>query len=270
MPKMSPFTERYPLKLRYACLQPSLERVLASHHGHEFPWPLQQKAESFLCFCGYSQSSIRTALSRSKSKAELVLSATDSKRLTAGELLDQYTQLFLSEPFRPGEFTLLLFHFATDQTRERAQLKELLAQFNFRMLTQNAYLNYGARNAEIQAFFEQQGFAEHIYCFQNLPELPERLILELPEIYELPVWSARLAQASKDFEEYLALPGTLQERYWRYIYARASFHTNLLTVAPYLPERYFPEVRLTEAIFTRFNQLQQEPEFIQAYQESFL
>ncbi|PKL79696.1 MAG: hypothetical protein CVV27_01450 [Candidatus Melainabacteria bacterium HGW-Melainabacteria-1] len=256
------------MKLRDACLIPVLERIILAHFGAEYPWPEQARIEAFLCAFGYSQGAIRTALSRARAQGELIALDSDGKRLGAGELMSRYTSLFLSEPFSPGDFSLLLFHFASEQSKQRTRLKDMLAQFNYRMITQNAYLRYGARGEDIQAFLEAQGFAGHIYSFQLLPELPARLVHELPEMYQLLNWAERLKQAKIDFGEYLAQPGTLQERYWRYLFARASFHANLLTAAPYLPDTYFPEVRLTQEIFTGLTS--QAPGFATAYQACFV
>jgi len=267
---MQTLSTKYPLKLRDVLMIPSLEKLILGFLGHEFPWPTQRAVEQFGMACGFSQNAVRTALTRAKQRGDLEL-IDDEKgiRLAAGPVMMAYTQLFLQEPFAPGSFCLLLFHFTTDQRLQRQQLREILEQFNFKMVTQNAYLRYGAQAQQIAQFLAEQGLEEHVYLFQDLPHLPNRLQQQLNSLYALDEWSQRLPQIEANFKTYLAAPGSLTSRYWRFLWARGAFHAQVLTQAPYLPLEYFPAGQHIRALYQVITSQSQNPEWLEAYPQSF-
>lgn len=249
---MNCFVHDYPLSLKEALLTPCLEALILDYFGQTVPWPSQAGLETFLGYFDYSLTAFRTALSRAKKQGEIWVAkdAQGIKRVQPGPLMQQYVRYFLAEPFAGSTFSLILFHFSSQQAKERYRLKEMLANLNYVMLTQNAYLRYGNQPQEVDQLLAQQGFTEHVFHFAAIQTLPPRLESLIPELYQTELWAERLRDYQGRFQDYLyAEPLDSEQGYLRYLYTRAAFHKNIMARAPFLPERYFSETCIVQDVF---------------------
>jgi len=252
MNAMNSFLCDYPLSLKEALLVPCLEALVLQSFGQDVCWPSQAGLEHFVGCFGHSQAAFRTALSRAKKQAEIIAfkDAEGVKRIEPSAILKTYTRYFLAETFVECTFSLLLFHFSTHENKQRYALKELLANLNYVMLTQNAYLRCGNDPEQIDALLDRHGFTENVYHFSDVKQIPARLEQCIAVLYQTDIWAALLKDYQTQFEAYLqADPSDTAEAYLRYLYTRAAFHKNIMSRAPSLPIAYFPESQITQSIF---------------------
>lgn len=224
--------------------------------GQQLPWPALKAVKAYARRCGHSDSAIRTGLSRAHKSQELSITAEKPKRVVLGEPLKGFVHYFFNEPFQNTRFSLILTRLSAGQDKERYQINDVLTRLGYVKCLPNAYLRYGGDPAMVTHFLAEQGLTAWILPFHDLPTLPPQLEAELEGLYGLQSWRQRLLEFQLALDTFLAqAPLDTEEGYLNYLFARSSFHKNILTQAPYLPEAYFPEVALIKANYQRLGQI---------------
>lgn len=238
------FLTHYPLALKEVLFIPPLFAYLYQQSGSLKGWPTLSGVKAFALSFKHSDAAIRTSVSRANKEGVIaVVRHAAQKRVVLGEELRQYAQFFLNKPYENNCFSLLLFHFSTAEASQRNALKEMLNRYHYVMLTQNAYLRYGGQSEAFDRLLEQQGFAEHVYHFHGLEQLPRRIVNEIDDLYPTEFWRLHLPEIVQDFELFLAqYPLDTEPGLLRYLYARVAFHKHVLARAPHLPASLFPAV----------------------------
>ncbi|MBF2052657.1 MAG: hypothetical protein IGS03_04230 [Candidatus Sericytochromatia bacterium] len=238
--------------------------------GCQVAWPTLKGVKAYAQRFGHSESAIRTGLSRAN-KAGL-LQVQDSRQVALGQDLQGFVRYFLKEPFARDTFSLVLTRLSASQATARYHLHDALTRLGYVKMLPNAYLRYGADPLALEAVLQDKSLQQYLYAFETSGPLPRQLEAQLEQIYDLQAWAERLNHFSTDLSLFLAqAPPDSPEGYLNYLFARSSFHKNIMTCAPYLPEAYFAEVRLLKASYQRLGQMAHTHHavFCQLYQRVF-
>lgn len=254
---MSFFYQKYPMALKDILASPGIESMVLQALGCAVNWPSLKGVKAYAQRFGHSEGAIRTGLSRANKNQTLVVEG--SKQVALGEELQSFVAYFLEESFARNTFSLLLTQLSAQQATERYQLNDILTRLGYVKILSNAYLRYGADPLALQAVLKDKGLQDFIYTFEVGSTLPANLENQLEQVYALHQWGERLRMFSEDLTTFLGQAAwDTPEGYLNYLFARSSFHKNILTVAPYLPEAYFPEVSILKAHYQSLGQMAHE------------
>jgi DNA-binding transcriptional regulator PaaX len=254
---MSFFYQKYPMALKDILASPGIEAMVLQSLGCKVNWPALKGVKAYAQRFGHSESAIRTGLSRANKNQTLVVEG--SKQVALGQELQRFVAYFLEESFAENTFSLILTQLSTQQATERYQLNDLLTRLGYVKILANAYLRYGAAPLALEAVLKDKSLQDYIYAFEAGATLPANLETQLEEIYALKQWGERLRTFSEDLKTFLGLANwDTPEGYLNYLFARSSFHKNILTAAPYLPETYFPEVSILKTHYQTLGQMAHE------------
>jgi len=167
------FREAYPITAKAAVHTPAVFRSgMPGLAG--LPWPRLECIRDFARFAGISDGATRTALSRAKAEGSLVVEEDSGGvkryRLSAAQLARGNAVIRSGE--RPEGFLVAVFSFKSEDTEERAALRETLKDFGFRKLAQNAYINGRIETAPLKAAVRELGLENHLHLF-TCPELED-------------------------------------------------------------------------------------------------
>lgn len=256
---MTAFYDLYPMALKDTLASPAIESYVFQQLGQEVPWPALKAVKTYAEHYGHSAGAVRTGVSRAKKTGELLVLDSTPKQLALGPELKGFVRYYLQEPFQSTHFSLVLTRLTAGQDTERYKLNDHLTRLGHVKFLPNAYLRYGGDPNQVQHFLQEQGLADYVYAFQEIDALPGALEAELDTLYDLPTWKARLNTFAADLDTFLnQAPLDTAQGYQNYLFARSSFHKNIMTRAPYLPERYFPEVALIKAAYEYLGGLARE------------
>ncbi len=236
------FREAYPISAKAAVHTPAAFRSnLASLSG--LPWPRIEGIRDFARFAGISDGATRTALSRAKAEGSLVVEADAAgvKRYRLSPAQLARGNAVIHSGSRPEGFVVAVFSFKSEDTDERAALRETLKDFGFRKLAQNAYINGRIETAPLRAAVRDLGLESHLHLF-TCPELDDedqaRRILELFD----------LEARRRELAEYLAVlrgffPDGLadDELARRLLYVGPVHFERVELGEPPIPARYRPK-----------------------------
>ncbi|PIQ28525.1 hypothetical protein COW36_12890 [bacterium (Candidatus Blackallbacteria) CG17_big_fil_post_rev_8_21_14_2_50_48_46] len=267
---MSSFVQKYPMALKDLLASPGIEAMVLQSLGCKVSWPSLKGVKAYAQYFGHSESAIRTGLSRANKNKMLIVK--DSKHVALGPELQGFVSYFLKEAFTSDSFSLVLTQLSAQQATERYQINDLLTRLGYVKILANAYLRYGAEPLALEAVLKDKSLQAFIYTFETSKQLPAQLENQLEPIYALQTWGKRLSSFSEDLKYFLAQAAwDSPEGYFNYLFARSSFHKNIMTAAPYLPEAYFPEVRLLKADYHTLGQMAHTHHqvFCERYQQLF-
>jgi len=236
------FREAYPISAKAAVHTQAVFRSgMPGLAG--LPWPRLEGIRDFARFAGISDGATRTALSRAKAEGSLVVEEDSGGvkryRLSAAQLARG--NAVIRSGSRPEGFLVAVFSFKSEDTEERAALRETLKDFGFRKLAQNAYINGRIETAPLRAAVRVLGLESHLHLF-TCPELDDedqaRRVLALFD----------LESRKRELADYLAtlrafLPDSLadDELARRLLYVGPVHFERVELGEPPIPLRYRPE-----------------------------
>lgn len=257
-PEALQFIQNYPMALKDTLASPAIEAFVFQCLGHDVPWPAVKGVKAYAERFGHRPGTVRTGLSRLKSAADQELALTEVltdgtssyAALALGPHLQHFVRYFLQEPFQNEQFSLILTQLPAQATAERYALNDQLLRLGYVKFTSNGYLRYGGDPNRVNQWLQAQAFTPWVYHFEALNALPQRLEAELHSLYDLDFWQGALRDFETALEAFLASKSLDQpDGYLNYLFARSSFHKNIMTRAPYLPARYFAEVKRLKALY---------------------
>ena len=235
------FQEAYPISAKAAVHTPVVFRSgLEALEG--LPWPSLAGIRDFARFARIGDAATRTALSRAKAEGSLVFERDDKGvnryRLSPAQLA--MGAAVIHEELRPEGFLVAVFSFKSEDTTERAALREALKDFGFKKLAQNAYIHGRIETSALRAAVRKLGLERHLFLF-SCPDVDDRdLVGRILELFELET-------RKKELEAYLArlrdfLPEGLAdgELARRLLYAGPVHYENCEAGEPPFPAKYLP------------------------------
>ncbi len=249
------FPLAYSMSLKDTLVSPAIDAYVYQCLQKEVPWPSVSATQSYCQWFGHSSAATRTALSRAKNQKQIQIQAA-SRRIELGNTLKHQVNYYLKESFSEHSFSLLITHFSQDSDNERYRVKDLLTRLGYVKFTHNTYLRYGSSSTPVMEWLKKQDLSQYVYHFHPLEDIPANLMLELPVLYDLDHWQKVLMDYTDFLKVFLDRVDLYTcEGYLSYLYVRSAFHKNMMTRAPFLPERYFAEVTLLRDCYERLGAL---------------
>ena len=239
------FNKTYPLTLLDGVFTVCIARYGWLPFDPELPLPSVKGIKPFIRFCGFSDSALRTALSRERRKDNLAFFTDDDgvQRFDMASFGRGLTR-FYQKGLPSGEgLTMAVFQFTTGQNKARYALKDILRGFSFEMLTQNTYISREVPHEEIMIAAEEAGVADNVYLFDT--DIPAGNTLDkIKDIYSVDSMEQKYLRFKTDLSRYFDTPGDGDSSFCRALYAGAAHHMNNRVLLPPLPESVFSGLRV--------------------------
>ncbi len=193
------FREAYPISAKAAVYTPVIFRT-----GLDFlvdlPWPSLEGIRDFAHFSHIGDSAIRTALSRAKAEGGLLIqrdaAGTNRYRMAASRF--DMGKAVIHGADRPEGFIIAVFSFKSEDTSERAAIRDLLKDFGFKKLAQNTYINGRIETSGLKSAAQAQGLDKNLYLF-TCPDIDDQdLVNKILDLFDLEA-------KKRELEEYLSL-----------------------------------------------------------------
>ena len=244
------FREAYPLTLVEALHTLVIHRNSLLAVDPSLPLPSTKGARPFLDFCGYSDSAIRTALSRARRSGVLLfpVDPDGTERMDMPSGPSEMDRFYREGADRGEGFTLAAFSFETRQHRDRYVLKEILRYFGFVMLTGSTYVSRRIDPEPVRRVAEKEGLAENLFLFSTdgWPDLSA--LARIAERFDALGWTRRVEAFRAALEGFLAAG---EDAVDRAPYAGAAHHLHVFRGLPPLPETVFPGKAAAAAVRER-------------------
>jgi DNA-binding transcriptional regulator PaaX len=241
MTKTPAFIKAYPLAAKAAVHTPLVFRAGLASLG-EFPWPSLEGIRDFARFAGIDDGAVRTALSRAKTEASILIEtdgAGKKRYLLAPARFEIGSAQLLSNRQLEG-FLLAVFSFSTEENEGRSALRGLLKDYGFRKLAQNCYIHGRIDTEGLRAAVGELGLAEHLFLFTCPAIGDEELVKRLMALFDI-------EQRKRELREYLTrlkafLPENLggDELARRLLYVGAIHWERIEAGEPPFPASYLP------------------------------
>lgn len=193
------FRKAYPISAKAAVHTPAVFRAgLASLA--DLPWPSLAGLRDFARFARISDGAMRTALTRAKAEGSLI-AETDAAGATRYRLAQAQLdrgQTVIRRESRPEGFLVAVSSFKSDDSSERASMRETLKSFGFRKLAQNTYINGRIDTSGLRAVVRNLGLESHLFLF-TCPDIEDReLVARILSLFDF-------ENRKKELGRYLAL-----------------------------------------------------------------
>jgi len=242
MPRKSAFMAAYPLTAKAAVHTPLVFRAgLASFES--LLWPSIEGIRDFARFAGIEDGAIRTALSRAKAEASLLVEADPEGRnryRLAPATLAMGMALIHSEQ-RPEGFLLAIFSFKQEDNEERSALRGLLKAYGFRKLAQNAYIHGRIETESLRAAIRELGLEEHLFLFTCPAIEDEDLVARILSLFDIEGRRRMLRDYLARLTSFLPDGLSGDELARRLLYVGAVHYELIETSEPPFPARLLPE-----------------------------
>ena len=268
---MGAFYTTYSLSLKDTLAIPVIAAHVFQKQGYDVCTPHPQALKAFAERYEHQTGAIRTSLFRALKQQELV--HVEERAYTGvgpGLAMRELIQYFLKDPFTAQHFSLILTQLSAVEQKERYRLRDFLLRMGYTKISTGAYLRYGIDSDAIQQALEHQNLSRWIYHFPAIETLPARLVGELESVYSLEHWRSKLTSFEQALDAFLTLPCSHTEDFLDYLFARSSFHKNLMVQVPFLPEAHFPAVKTLRRLYERLgapaqSRVKQHIEWYKAY-----
>ena len=241
MSKALDFREAYPISAKAAVYTPVIFRA-----GLDFlvdlPWPSLEGIRDFAHFCNIGDSAMRTALSRAKADGGLLIErdAAGTNRYHMSTSRFDMGKAVIHGQERPEGFIIAVFSFKSEDSNERAAIRDLLKDFGFKKLAQNTYINGCIETSGLKAAARELGFDKHLYLF-TCPDIDDRdLVNKILNLFDLEA-------KKKELKAYLSLlkdflPEGLPEPEFarRLLYIGPVHYERCEAGEPPFPAKYLP------------------------------
>lgn len=185
--RFSTFRERYPVPLSELLVAPVLFR-------DAFPFLLGTPPVSAPLLrdlaraAGHSETAIRTAMSRLRASGLVEVRVPPDggePRYHRGALTRSLQEIVAGQLERPDGFTLVVFAFATENTRERQVVREALRLHGFQRLAQNTYIGGCIDTTALESTFRHEGIEDNVFVFRTRGDLPPNVEERLITLFDL-------------------------------------------------------------------------------------
>lgn len=236
------YIEAYPLSAKAAVHTPVVFRAGMDYLG-SLPWPSLEGLRDFASFARIGDSALRTALSRAKAEGSLVVekdgAGTKRYRLSQAKL-DIGLSLIHAEA-RPEGFILAVFSFRSEDSSERAALRDLLRDFGFRKLAQNTYINGRIETKGLKAEVKKLGLEDHLFVF-TCPDIEDGdLVRRILSLFDLEARKAELSAYLKRLQAFLPEGLGDDDLARRLLYVGPVHYERCEVGEPPFPATYLPE-----------------------------
>jgi len=236
------FRVAYPISAKAAVHTPVIFRA-----GLDFlvglPWPDLEGIRDFARFSRIGDSAMRTALSRAKAEGSLLVerdgAGRNRYRLAQSQL--EMGNAIIHSDQRPEGFIIAVFSFKSEDTSERAALRELLKDYGFKKLAQNTYINGRIETQALHATVLALGLEKHLYLF-TCPDIDDpELVGRIVELFDLGARNKELAEYYSLLRDFLpeGLPDDEFAR--RLLYVGPVHYERCEMGEPPFPAKYLPE-----------------------------
>lgn len=237
------FERKYPVPLNALLLAPIVFREDLPQLA-KAPAVSSRAMTDLATFGGYRDGAIRTALSRLRA-SNTVATTVDAAGVTRYHLTAlgrSVGSTVRSRPSRPHGLLLAVFSFAADDTRERKTVRDALRLHGFHKLAQNVYVTGDLDTSGLDALFEEEGLADHVYWFRARDEGDPRLLRRLTGLFDLEPRAKHLSTLATDLERYLDAPKLDPlTRARRFLYAGPVHYQHTFVDEPPLPASLLPK-----------------------------
>jgi DNA-binding transcriptional regulator PaaX len=241
MPRKPAFMQAYPLTARAVLHTPLVFRAGLESFG-SLPWPSLEGLRDFARFAGIGDGALRTALSRARAEASLLVEedASGIGRYALAPATFAMGTAQIHAEARPEGFLLAVFSFRQEENEERAALRALLKSFGFRKLAQNTYIHGRIGTEALKAAAGELGLADRLFLF-TCPEIDDAdLVKRILDLFDI-------EGRRRELREYLVrlkafLPDGLprDELARRLLYVGAVHYERVETSEPPFPAKYLP------------------------------
>jgi DNA-binding transcriptional regulator PaaX len=241
--RFSTFRERYPVPLSELLVAPVLFR-------DAFPFLLGTPPVSAPLLrdlaraAGHSETAIRTAMSRLRASGLVEVRVPPDggePRYHRGALTRSLQEIVAGQLERPDGFTLVVFAFATENTRERQVVREALRLHGFQRLAQNTYIGGCIDTTALESTFRHEGIEDNVFVFRTRGDLPPNVEERLITLFDLRARARVLRALRSDLTALLEDPRLDDaEHTQRLLYAGPVHYRITFVEEPQLPESAHP------------------------------
>ena len=185
MPRQLPFFKAYPLTAKAAVHTPLVFRAGLESLAN-LPWPSLEGIRDFAHFAGIGDGALRTALSRARSEASLLVEEDSEgrKRYLIDPATFEMGAAQIRSDRRPEGFLLAVFSFKSEENEGRSALRALLKGFGFRKLAQNTYIQGRIGTEGLRAAVRSLGLEAHFFLF-TCPDIEDAgLVARIFELFD--------------------------------------------------------------------------------------
>lgn len=235
------FMKAYPLTAKAAVHTPIVFRAgLFSSEG--LAWPSLEGLRDFAYFAGIDDGAVRTALSRAKAEASILVEADAAGRNRYSISPATYAMgtAQVNAGQRPEGFLLAVSSFKAEDQADRAALRNLLKTYGFRMLAQNTYIHGRIETDGLRSAIRGLGLERHVYLF-TCPDIDDELLLSrVLELFDMKGRRRYLRDYLARLRSFLGGPLSRDEVARRLLYVGAVHWERIEASEPPFPARYLP------------------------------
>jgi DNA-binding transcriptional regulator PaaX len=232
----------YPLTAKAAVHTPVVFRAgFPSFEG--LPWPSLEGIRDFAGFSGIGDGAVRTALSRARAEASLLVEEDSDGRgryVLAPSMMAMGSAQIHSELRREG-FLLAIFSFKSEENEERSALRGLLKAFGFRKLAQNTYIHGRIATEGLKAAVRELGLESHFFLFTCTEIEDEGLVKRILALFDIEGRRKELRDYLLRLKAFLPADLAKDELARRLLYVGAVHWERIEAGEPPFPAKYLPE-----------------------------
>jgi DNA-binding transcriptional regulator PaaX len=242
MARLPAFMTAYPLTAKAAVHTPIVFRAgLFSAEG--VGWPSLEGIRDFAHFAGIEDGAVRTALSRAKADASILVQTDSGGRnryaLAPATFAMGTAQVHAEQ--RPQGFLIAVFSFKADDQEDRAALRNLLLTYGFRKLAQNTYIHGRIETASLRSAIRELGLEDHFYLF-TCPDIEDgHLISRILRLFDMEGRRRYLHDYFARIKYFLAEGLSRDELARRLLYVGAVHWERIEASEPPFPAKYLPD-----------------------------
>lgn len=235
------FKERYPISLKDAI------RALIVFRQNpviptEVPFPSLKGIRLFVEYAGYNYGAMRTAISRSSKRGELLVENTEGvKRYKMGKGLNYLVNTY--QNYKKGEgYTLVIYSYSKKEDKEAYSIRELLEEYGFKKISQGVYINMRMDIQKLKNVFKERDLDTNLFffdCAENVDPVMRQKLISLWDIDELTKNSLEFEHEVKEFLEYEDME--ISELFNRLLYVSVAFHIYCHSKDPPISNEYLPK-----------------------------
>lgn len=196
----------------------------------------------FGTFCGISEGTIRTCVSRMK-KEQYITSFTEKGivRYRASALqLATMGNVVERKKIRNRGYLIAVYSFGSKEEKRRSLTRSLLTYSGFVRFAQNSYINIMIDETELRSSLKEEGLADNVYIF-SVPSIGKAEMEKLVVAWNIPERSSFLDAFFRDTREFLeGGDGTDADAFNRAGIAWVAYIIHVQGTEPPLPKELFP------------------------------
>ena len=232
----------YPLTAKAAVHTPIVFRA-GLFALENIPWPTLEGIRDFAHFAGIGDGAVRTALSRAKADASILVGTDAGGRnrysLAPATFAMGTAQVHADQ--RPVGFLIAIFAFKAEDQEDRAALRNLLRSYGFRKLAQNTYIHGRIETAGLRSAIADLGLEEHFYLF-TCPDIEDgHLIARILALFDMEGRRKELREYLVRLRSFLPEHMAQDELARRILYVGAIHWERIEASEPPFPPKYLPD-----------------------------